>query len=927
MDANGTRYHVLLGYSDWANCTDGRNPLALSWESSPLADDTSGLMWDSSRQEVTLQGRLFQFAAGRGDTGPSLDARRGAARDRFGNWYWIDETRRGIRINLSGSGATTQFWASDAAPVCPPMAGYGEFGPQTPPPAPSPLSLSGLAITEDHYLVVGVVKPAGLLIFDLFAGGAPRQLLWPVSFTPFDMAARPGGGVWILDQAGRRYWALDRHFNVIRNDQPQTTLAEEQALTFQPQEGGLERRASGRTFPLGITLEVASPLDDVDLPIAIEALPDETVLILDGTRPFARVFRYHYGQLLGAPVSTAEMKEYIDEKDRGRFELVAHDFAFVPEHNTRDGALIPDQLIIAAAHGNQSYAFDITQVDSQLIMRPARSYLPMRLFGGKGVVAAGNQAYYDFDERWVPLVEQRRPLFVPEAFLYTPSTENGPLFDSRQPDCVWHRLMLDACLPPTTGITVWSRAADDLAGLALAQWQLEPTPYRRGSGSELPFARQGNRPHEGTWELLLQRARGRYLQLRLQLRGNGQNTPSLRALRAYYPRFAYADHYLPAIYRSDGPASFLERFLANVEGLLTALEDQIAASQVLFDVRGAPAEALDWLASWYGMALDPTWDVTRRRLFIQYAMIFFQHRGTALGLQMALQVALSDCLDETIFTAPAARAQRSGMRIVELYRTRLTPSVVLGDPTAATGLRLTPPTARWNPQQGGSLLHQRYAEFRTSRELPAAAYPLSPPPEQAALWQEFSQAVLGFTPSATAADLLLWHGFLSRRYPTPAALNTAYQLSTSQQVTAITEVGLPTALPPDGPPLYDWYEFEAVLLPMWRAAHRFTVLLPVPRGGFAEFAELQERRELARRVVELEKPAHTVFDVKFYWAMFRVGEVRLGYDTVLGQGSRAPELMTPLVLGQAYLSESYLAPAVERRPPVVVSCQRMQEAL
>ena len=43
------------------------------------------------------------------------------------------------------------------------------------------------------------------------------------------------------------------------------------------------------------------------------------------------------------------------------------------------------------------------------------------------------------------------------------------------------------------------------------------------------------------------------------------------------------------------------------------------------------------------------------------------------------------------------------------------------------------------------------------------------------------------------------------------------------------------------------------------------------------------------------------------WALFRAGEVRLGVDTQLGQGSRLPELLPPLVLGQGALAEGRLA--------------------
>ena len=52
---------------------------------------------------------------------------------------------------------------------------------------------------------------------------------------------------------------------------------------------------------------------------------------------------------------------------------------------------------------------------------------------------------------------------------------------------------------------------------------------------------------------------------------------------------------------------------------------------------------------------------------------------------------------------------------------------------------------------------------------------------------------------------------------------------------------------------------------------------------------------MAERIVELEKPAHTWFDIREYWNMFRVGEARLGLDTRIGHST----FFQHLVLGDA----------------------------
>jgi phage tail-like protein len=965
-DANGSRFELLLGPADWGRCThadagDGvERPLAEGWATA-LGRDRLPLAYDCGG--IALSRRISRFRAAASDTPPDPARRLGAAMDRHGSIYWVADGGARITV-LSGGSRGVSVFAEATPPAAERPPARGGFAPLAPD-VPVQRRLRGLAITTGQYLVAGRLpaagRPGGLQVFDLVAGGPALDLAWPAAwpFAPHDLAARPCGGLAVLDRDNARVWLLDRR------------LGMQAAFPVEPVEAP-SAFAPGDPAPAATRpwFDLAIDAQDGADPVAVEVLADDSVLVMDaaGSDGFALVTRY-VGGVMAERMSTAVVLGLIPEQDQPGFLLHGFDCALA---RRADG----ERLVIAAADGNQCFAFDLLIGSSPpQLLDPVDVFLPMRRFDGMGLVRRAatfaditvpqdsGLMYASTQGSWLPLVAQSRPRYAAEASFSTPA------LDSDLPDCPWHRLVIDGAIPPGCTLAVESRAADTLAALPDQRWRREPTPMLRADGPELPWLLDAAPPTDaaagkGSWELLFQQARGRFLQLRLTLAGGALATPRLLALRAWNPRFSYLREYLPALYREDeASADFLERFLANFEGMFTALEDRIVAATALFDVRTAPDATLDWLASWLGLVLDPAVTPARKRLLIRFAVPLFAYRGTTQGLRLATELVLSRCVRPEDFALPArSQDQPYGVRIIERFLTRRLPLPLLGETVVDPGPRWVEPTARWSPAEGAEGLQRRYAAAREAAGLDAALAFRPIPPAGAAdarHWAAFSASALGAVPRLAAQLHAAWQAWTARP-EVPAAMGAelpaAWPADVAQQAAwrAFLAGGLspelkrtlsrwqrfiarryrrsdgpqmaaawgawpgfdvlppPDRLPANGAALSDWLMFETRLEPMGANAHRFSVLLP-SSGPLADAAALARQIDFARRVVTLAKPAHTAFDVKPYWAMFRIGQARVGLDTLLGIGSRDPALAPRWVMGAGQIGATRIAGAP--RPP------------
>jgi len=953
-DVNGTGFKLVLGHSDWRE-QFGVDTTVSGATGTPSAD----VVYDTEDRSVRLRSRIDRFPRRAAEPSLNRSDRTSVAQDRYGSWYWIDPADPArIVVRNAGDETVETFWSSESgrAPASSPSVGANESGPFRPvdEDESSPQSLGGLTITTDHRLGVGAQSPNQLLVFDLHAGGPPQRIPWfgNGEFTPIDATPRPDGGVYLLDAPENqepRIWALDRTFYP---EGPAESGSRDSP--FQPTDTTREEEEP----PSPLTSVGPIPLPSSPRPQVVEALPDDTLLVLsvstgpDGNEA-STVQRYRvHNTDATAPVHAGR----VDLSDRlepagESAETVnwsvwrAHDIAFAP--GTPDPTeAFRGTLYVVGQDGNQAYALSLTGDREDLTAAVSMEYFPLRRCTGKGLVESKGTVYYDLGDRWLPLTAQRRPRYVDRGQI-----RSVVPFDSEITACTWHRVFLDACLPPETNVRVESRASDHLDRLPDQPWEPEPDVYRRDVGAEIPYYdpfpnSDSEREDRGTWELLLQNAEGRYLQLRLTLTGNERVAPRLYALRVYAPRFSYLEEYMPEVYQeNEASADFVERFLANAEGMLTDIEGRIAAVQALFDVRTVPDEYLDWLGNWFGTSFDPALDPRRKRLFLRHAVELFNQRGTLAGLARMLALVHDPCVDESLFTPAGIAAavgrpgdaderttRRQGVRLIEQFQTRSRPRAALGDATTPEQPGRVDVDQRWTYEDGAEALHRRFRAFldRERYETPDkreevwGTRPLFPPllpsaeganaAQKRADWRLFVRHVIegpyasidegtekGAARERGTSATDRFRAFLQRRYRSLEELPPAWVqgIDSFESGTSLKEVELPPELPA-GPALRDWMHFVGTALPLRRRAHRFRVLVPVDPN--ADVAAQRQRLDLARQVLEREKPAHTTFEVVPYSAAFRVGAVRIGLDTVLGRGAR----YHPLLLGEGALTEDVL---------------------
>ena len=197
--------------------------------------------------------------------------------------------------------------------------------------------------------------------------------------------------------------------------------------------------------------------------------------------------------------------------------------------------------------------------------------------------------------------------------------------DSGIPGCRWHRVVVNGRVPQGSHVEVEVLITD----ADLGEGEVAVLDDTRWS----PIGVFGD-PALAQWDALVRAPRGRYLWLRLTMRGDGTVTPVVDDIEVHFPRDTSLQ-FLPAVYAA-GEADDLERFLSltdTVRDSVTRLLDDFARE---LDPRSADAskgrDLLGWLGSWVGMTGTGALPEERRRRLVGAAADLYRRRGTPDGV-------------------------------------------------------------------------------------------------------------------------------------------------------------------------------------------------------------------------------------------------------------------------------------------------------
>ena len=216
--------------------------------------------------------------------------------------------------------------------------------------------------------------------------------------------------------------------------------------------------------------------------------------------------------------------------------------------------------------------------------------------------------------------------------------------DSGEEETVWSRIKWNIVLPKDTMVS-FSYFASDSDLLKYDNQNITVDNYIQDE--EVLLVDKLNML-ESLWieerknptDMLLSKAKGRYLWFKLELLSKQKEVPMIQGLEIEFPRESFVD-YLPEFYRSNRENfEFLDRFLGMYQSMILDLQEEVVNISHYLDSDVTTTEFLHWLAEW--VAIDDVfrWDEQKLRNFIKQSFSIYKLKGTKEGLERVIELYL-----------------------------------------------------------------------------------------------------------------------------------------------------------------------------------------------------------------------------------------------------------------------------------------------
>lgn len=220
---------------------------------------------------------------------------------------------------------------------------------------------------------------------------------------------------------------------------------------------------------------------------------------------------------------------------------------------------------------------------------------------------------------------------APEAI-----TQGGIFFsrilDSRAKETVWHRMVVQGESLGDASIRFTFYAGEERR-IQVSDREQDLEDFLKDPGRSVREKEEILRPFRvktvlNPQDILLHEVQGRYLWFRIELFGQGEESPAISHMKIYLPRQSWLG-YLPEVYQTDPESkSFVERYLNIFQSLYADLEQEIEGVARYFDPDVVEGEFLQWLAEWLDIDDGYLWTEDQLRYLTQNGVSLYKMRGT-----------------------------------------------------------------------------------------------------------------------------------------------------------------------------------------------------------------------------------------------------------------------------------------------------------